>query len=278
MKLSKRVFVFLLAVILVFSLAICSSAKVVYRDAGWVFEYTDKTCREFQIDDYEGNLTSLSTYYGYNNIPIVSIAASAFSSNTKLKSISVNEPIKTISQLAFLNCTSLESVDLPATLSKMGYSAFEGCYALEELDFDKTQITSIPTQAFKDCYSLSKIVIPKSVISIADDAFQNDTAVKIYCYKNSFAHTYAVNKKIPFELLDGFYYLGDADGDGEVTIMDATTVQKVLASVITDTDGKIALRADMARNGLDITDATMIQRYLVKLDTPYAIGEKILED
>ena len=71
------------------------------------------------------------------------------------------------------------------------------------------------------------------------------------------------------------YKRGDADGDGEITILDATTIQRRLAAYsvanpnITDTYG------DVTGDGLDILDATCIQRHLVGLPTVAGIGEYV---
>lgn len=278
MKLTKKIFSITLAVVLVLSLAISASAKVVYADNGWLFEHIDADCKEFEIDKYEGSLSALETYEGFNNTPVVSIGSSAFSQNTTLTSIKINEPIRNIDFYAFLNCSSLSKVTFPSTLQTMGLGVFYGCSSLIEADLGATELTSIPKNAFRDCTSLTKVVIPKSVTSIGTDAFRNDSKVVIYCYKDSAAHKYAVEKNINFVLIDGYYVLGDADGDGEVTIMDATVVQKVLVFLIDDTDGSIAHRADIDGNGLEITDATRIQRYLAGLPNPYGIGEKIFEN
>lgn len=66
---------------------------------------------------------------------------------------------------------------------------------------------------------------------------------------------------------------GDADGDGKVTVLDATTIQKVLASVMTDTDGMIAYRGDVTGDRLDITDATAIQKHLAGFVNTYQIED-----
>ena len=71
------------------------------------------------------------------------------------------------------------------------------------------------------------------------------------------------------------YKRGDADGDGEISVLDATVIQKVLASVIRDEHGYIAYRGDVTGDGLDITDATAIQKYLASLSNPYGIDEYI---
>ena len=64
---------------------------------------------------------------------------------------------------------------------------------------------------------------------------------------------------------------GDADGDGEVTILDATAIQRKLVEMSVSAFNENA--ADVDGNGLDITDATWIQRHLAELYVPYPIGE-----
>lgn len=69
------------------------------------------------------------------------------------------------------------------------------------------------------------------------------------------------------------YLIGDADGDGKITVNDATTLQKVIAGIIKDTDGMIARRCDVNGNGLTISDATDIQRKIAGYNDPYHIGD-----
>lgn len=69
------------------------------------------------------------------------------------------------------------------------------------------------------------------------------------------------------------YLRGDSDGNGEVNILDATLIQRVLADVQSDDDGIIALRSSLSGDTLDITDATYLQRYIAQMPTPYPINE-----
>ena len=71
------------------------------------------------------------------------------------------------------------------------------------------------------------------------------------------------------------YILGDADGDGSITIRDATKVQIVLADLEDDADGMVAMRTDFYGNGLTINCATTIQKYLVHLPVDCNIGDVI---
>ncbi len=73
---------------------------------------------------------------------------------------------------------------------------------------------------------------------------------------------------------DAGYVLGDANSDGEVSILDATRIQRYLAELI-DADGIDLLAADVDLDTeVTIFDATRIQRYLAELcnldgTTPY---------
>ena len=69
------------------------------------------------------------------------------------------------------------------------------------------------------------------------------------------------------------YVRGDADGDGTVTIMDATVIQRRLVELPTPFFDERA--ADVDGDGLNITDATWIQRYLAEFDNIYHINETV---
>lgn len=66
--------------------------------------------------------------------------------------------------------------------------------------------------------------------------------------------------------------MGEADGDGQVTISDVTCIQRYLSNLIGEENIDLNA-ADLDLNGVDITDATQIQRYLAGYDVPQSIGE-----
>lgn len=69
--------------------------------------------------------------------------------------------------------------------------------------------------------------------------------------------------------------LGDSDGDGNVTILDATGIQRHLASLTTTAFNENAADVDQD-NSVTILDATAIQRHLADLPTnAKGIGEEI---
>ena len=56
--------------------------------------------------------------------------------------------------------------------------------------------------------------------------------------------------------------IGDADGDGKITILDATRIQRYLAALIDETE-IVLIYADFDEDGtLTILDATGVQRLL----------------
>ena len=65
--------------------------------------------------------------------------------------------------------------------------------------------------------------------------------------------------------------LGDADGDGTVTILDATAIQRYLVELEVPVFIEAAANAD-GDDSLTILDATAIQRYLASLSTNQNIG------
>ena len=69
------------------------------------------------------------------------------------------------------------------------------------------------------------------------------------------------------------YIRGDSDNDSQVTIVDASWIQRKLGELsVTKTFKSKA--ADVDNNGLDISDATWIQRYLSGIgNNPHKIGE-----
>ncbi len=71
------------------------------------------------------------------------------------------------------------------------------------------------------------------------------------------------------------YLRGDADGDGSITSLDATVVQRVVSGINSDSDGSIAGRAALTDGPLSIQDATRIQMFLAHFDNRYRIGDRV---
>lgn len=69
---------------------------------------------------------------------------------------------------------------------------------------------------------------------------------------------------------------GDADGDGDITSLDVTVLQRRIAKTYTGIPDEILMRGDADGNGeLEIIDVTILQRHLAKMDTGYPVGEPL---
>lgn len=121
------------------------------------------------------------------------IGNSVFEECSALKDITWGNNIKEIGYSTFAYCTSLESVSFPASLKNIGEEAFTQCSSLKDIKFGGVEL--INSSAFKGCaitttdmaesnikeigvYAFSnnpmtEIVLPVSIISVGDNAFQN---------------------------------------------------------------------------------------------------------
>lgn len=89
------------------------------------------------------------------------------------------------------------------------------------------------------------------------------------------AYYYNNTRTVELHIRDA-YLLGDVNNDGEVNIMDATQLQRILARYSVSLDENYEQRADINGGGLNITNATIIQRYVARYTLPYDVGGRYL--
>lgn len=137
---------------------------------------------------------------------VTSIGDMAFLFCPSLKSIAIAPNVTNIGHSAFYQCYSLTNIMIPANVAQIGAEAFSGCTSLTSLkvdasnsvycdiggilfNIDKTvllqcpggktgtyiipgTVTSICSKAFYLCFGLTDVVIPASVTSIGEWAFE----------------------------------------------------------------------------------------------------------
>jgi len=134
--------------------------------------------------------------------------------------------------------------------------------------YDGYVVTAIASGAFDD-NNIAMVEIPDSVSEIADDVFE-DLNCTIGVYADSYAYEYVVANELKYVVVDALMdtLLGDVDGDGKVSIVDATCIQRHLAEIEILTEEQL-VRADTYKDSkITILDATQIQRYLANfIDT-----------
>ena len=171
---------------------------------------------------------------------------------SKDKNITIPDDVVTVGTGAFY-MSGLESVTFSENTKVIGMRSFMGCENLKSVNINDG-ILLVDTQAFYNCPSLEKAEIASSVQVINDKAFVKGNLI-IYGEKGSVAESFAKENDIPF---NGGGILGDLDGDGVLTISDATQLQSYIAGIKSEEpDMSIA---DVNGDGsISITDVSKLQ-------------------
>lgn len=78
--------------------------------------------------------------------------------------------VTTIGEYAFSSCSKLESVTIPSSVTRIERSAFYQCSKLADLEIPEG-VTYIGGHAFMGCDSLTSVTIPNSVVTIDSNPF-----------------------------------------------------------------------------------------------------------
>ena len=195
------------------------------------------------------------------------IGNEAFCGCTSLTSIIIPDSVTNIGAKAFSFCTGLTSITIPDSVTSIDMAVFAYCRSLTSINIPDSVI-NIGEAAFADCTSLASITIPASVTSIGNKAFgffydeeNNQTKVdgfKIYCYKGTAGHQYALDNEFVYTLLDAVP--GDANGDGKTNMKDLVLVQRHLNGWNVDIDLTVC---DLTGDGkVNMKDYVALQRQL----------------
>ena len=217
---------------------------------------------------------------------VKSIGNYAFYNCQKLKSITIPDSVTCIGDGAFEGCISLTTITLPDSITEIGYGAFynsglkhltipDGVTEIFNFTFDRCPdletvilpetVTRIGEMFNYDYESHTKLLIPESVVSIADECSFTNKRQSILGYEDSYAQRFATEHDIPFEAVTK----GDLNFDGTTTIEDATQMQKSLAefSGVPSAENSAVIKlADVNGDGkFSIRDVTEMQRHLAEL-------------
>lgn len=103
---------------------------------------------------------------------LTSLCHEVFCNCKNLKKATISNDIEIINAATFRYCTSLENINTPKKLKEIKGCAFQGCVNLNNFDFTN-KIETIQYNAFEDSGLNGQLILPDSVISIEDSAFNN---------------------------------------------------------------------------------------------------------
>lgn len=284
MKNIKFTFVSVIIIVaLLFVNIISVSAATYFSDGNFTFKKNgDDTITITKYELKDGNMVIPESIFGdtviatdafafYNNDYIVtatfpntltSIGDSSFNEASNLTSVVIPVSCTYLGNGALQNCPSLKNVEINAKLTEINNQVFYNCKSLETIDLPAT-VESIGRFAFSDCTALKSLTIPKATTSIASNAFRNCPNITLFVYKDSYAHQYAEDNSINYELINE-YEIGDVDMSGKIDIRDATLIQSYSADLKTLSDYQISIADVNGDESVNVSDATQIQRILAE--------------
>ena len=212
---------------------------------------------------------------------VETINAYAFNLCTALSGINLPSSVKTIGPQAFGGCKALKEITLPANLTSysgafynsgletviltdgidlIDEKAFEKCASLKEVTIPES-VTEIEKGAFDGCEALETLEIPESVTAIGTNAFRGCADITLKVKNDSFAHTYAAEKGIRYEVLD-------PPVEKEIDSVEITSLPSKVAYTTGEKISTSGMVLTVSYN--DGTKATVTSGF--EIDTQYASG------
>lgn len=148
---------------------VCTRCGEIFMTEGLLFTLNADD-ESYSVSGYEGTDTSVIIAGKYLGKPITAISRQAFSDNTLIEEVSINNSVTEIESYSFSGCSSLKSVKMPKALTSIASNAFYRCSELQSITIPDT-VTSIGSYAFNNCKSLASVTIPDTVTSIGSSAF-----------------------------------------------------------------------------------------------------------
>ncbi len=231
---------------------------------------------------------------------VKTIKTMAFKNCCALRNVTIPTGVVKIGESIFYNNDSLRSVTIPYTVTSIGYYVFAACDNLKSITVDsknknyvsaegvlfnkdKTVLIQYPCGKESSGYTvpdsvdtikeyafhgstIDSVTVPAGVTTIEEDAFNIYYLSVIYGYKNTAAEKYAKEYGIKFVVLGASGALtGDVNGDNEISINDATLIQKGIAGSVEFTTEQKSVADANGDGEVNISDVTVIQKFAAGL-------------
>ena len=267
----KKILPILLSVVVVISIFAGVALNSYATDADPVlyvsgdYTYTILGSTDAKIVGYSGDDAEIVIPTSLDDYKVTFIDDFAFMQNTALKSVSIPQTVVSVGEYAFLE-TSLDYI----TFLNVECEIFDSEYTIESVAVIRGYDNST-AQLYAEKYdrifeSLGEVPEnPTEAPTVApteeptEDPTEEPTEEPT---KEPTEEPTAVPTEEPTQKP---FILGDVDGDGEVSVMDATAIQLHIASLQTIPEDKLPA-ADADRDGdVSVLDATQIQLLVARL-------------
>lgn len=122
-----------------------------------------------EITSYVGKSTNVTIPSKLDGKKVVGIGPKAFS-NTKVKTVKIENGPEYIGEHAFLYCNSLNSISIPNSIKTIGKYAFASDRSLTKIALPDS-VTKVGESAFSDCISLTDVKLSKNLKVIENNTF-----------------------------------------------------------------------------------------------------------
>lgn len=131
-----------------------------------------------KITGYTGKRRHLTIPSRIDGYSVTAIGESAFSSQSKLRTVVLPDTLKVLCSEAFRDCTMLTSVQIPENVERIEERAFYNCAKLRTVGIPASgALVSVGDYAFAYCGCLSRFDIPTKLTSINATAFYSDMSM-----------------------------------------------------------------------------------------------------
>ncbi len=173
---SKRMFLFALCMMIVFSVGVpvCADddfgAAASAADLVWYndlqFDKSTGTIVRYRQNEFGGSVEIPAEIEG---VPVTTIGAKTFA-GSEIENVILPNSVLKIEKWAFDSCIYLREIKLSSSLKRIEDEAFNYCESLEKVEFPEG-LTYIGNGAFSGCESLEDFVLPESLQTIGELAF-----------------------------------------------------------------------------------------------------------
>lgn len=230
--------------------------------------YAFQNCTALETISIPSSVTSMGTNvfkgctslnYVEFNASVTTIPNNTFYNCTALADMVISSSVTAIGNAAFYNCSALTNVPTGA-IESYGQRAFDKSGLVSLVISER--VATLPYYSFANCSSLEKVVFFGTDTVIDETAFYNSSNLTFYCKADSTAEVFADENFYSIETIT--CDLGDADANSSISINDVTAIQKHRAKIST-LDEINLIYADVNGDGeVTIRDATYIQMYIAK--------------